>query len=43
MTKDEKEFLGRGCAVAIMLGTGALLALGVLAGAGFLVAQVFLR
>ncbi len=43
MTKDEKEFLGRGCAVIIMVGTGAILALSVIAGACFLVARVFLR
>lgn len=30
MTKDEKEFLGRGCALAIMIGTGVAAALGVL-------------
>jgi len=41
MTKDEREFLGRGCAAAIMVGTGAAVVLGVIVAAIFFVVQIF--
>jgi len=41
MTKDEREFFGRGCAVVLMIGTAAAVVLVGIAALGFIAIKVF--